>query len=101
MFLKSWYENSDFPEGQAFLGHSIWPLANLSFHLPKVSVSWVGPQPQVAQCKVQGGATAEGPRGSKDGWLYPSGAVAWERGAETSRRWLLMGAHLRLHPSQS
>ena len=27
-FLKSLYENNDFPEGQTFLGHSIWLLAN-------------------------------------------------------------------------
>ena len=100
-FLKSWYENSDFPEGQAFLGHSIWLLANLSFHLPKVSVSWVGPQSQVGQCKPQCGSTAQGPRGSKDEWLYTSEAVAWEWGGQTSQRRPLMWAHLRLHLSQS
>lgn len=42
--VVTFQKNCDFPEEQAFLGHSVWPLANLSFHLPKLYMSWAGPQ---------------------------------------------------------
>lgn len=78
-FLKSWYENGNFQEGQAFLGHCVWPLANSSFHLPKVSMWWVGFQTQVGQWELQGGSTAQEQRGSKGQWIFTSKPVVWKQ----------------------